>query len=216
MTDLFRGYDLTTVADKVAESQWMKRREEALSRGFEAEKIPPWHELEPLAKLNFKSSLLPVITDVLDALESDQVKPTEAKKMVPYGFNEGDRSDPRWYENQLPTQHDTATATVWTLHINVHPSAKDAMLERASVLPETTGEFIYGDSWREWGEETDDDTNRHLGIYFDATPARAFQVAEHLCNHLVMAAVKAAGAQGGSMPEWHVSTAGDWAEQVRE
>jgi hypothetical protein len=208
MTDLFRGYDLTAVADYVAKRSHDRVREKALrEHRLNDDQIPTWESLSPYGKQQAKSLLLPLITDVLDALESDQVKPTKAKSMIEYKHSE------RYYENR-PSQCDKRTATVWCVHINVHPSAVDAMLERASVLEETTGEYIYGDSWKEWGERTDDDTDRHLAIYFHATPERAEAIGNHIATSLTMAAVKAAGGDSGPIPPHAVSASGDWAEQV--
>jgi hypothetical protein len=223
VTDLFRGYDLTTVAETVAEKQYNRLRQKVLSRdpvaADDPDRVPTWESLSPVDKRNYKESLLPVITDVLDALESDQVKPTEAKQMVPYGYNNGDRRDPRWYENQHPLQHDTTTATVWTLHLNVRPEHKDAVLERMSVMPEVTGEFTYdGDSWKEWGEATKNASDQHLAVYFHATPAKAKDIGAHLADHAQFAVARAYGADAlGVMnisPTHAVSTSGDYAEQV--
>lgn len=214
MTDLFRGYDLTTVADQVAEAHW-GRQLAAAKIAEESKAQRTWDKLPANIKHSVKSGLLPIITDVLNALESDQVKPTEAKQMVEYGYDKGDRADPRWYENQHPLQHDTATATVWALHLNLHESVLKPVLERMSVLPETTGEYTYGDSFREWGATPpDDESDGHLVIYFHATPTQAASIGYHMANHATIAAMQAFGAQGANIPPYAVSTAGDYAEQL--
>ena len=206
--------DLTVVADTVAEKDFDRRRQEALERGFTPETLPTWDELEPLSKRNFKAQLLPIIIDVLDALEKDEVKPPEAKTMVEYDYLNNDRSDPRWYENQHPIQHEVRTATVWTLHLNIHPKCKDAVLSRMALLPEPTGEYTYGDSWFEWGEKAKSDTDRHLAIYFRADPEKAQAVGYHLANHATFAAMQVLGGDNAKIPPYAVSTAGDYAEQI--
>lgn len=231
MTDLFRGYDLTTVVEKVAQKHYERTIESikqvqqndeaqriAEGQGMEPANTPQyyaWEDLSPVDKRNFKESVLPLITDVLDALESDQVKPTEAKQMYEYPYlNAGvDRHDPRFYEN-VDIMHDVKTSTVWALHLNIHPKCKDAVLERMSILPEPTGEYTYGDSWTEWGEGTSDDADRHLTIYFDATPAKAAAIGYHLANHATFAAMQVLGGDNATIPPYAVSTAGDYAEQI--
>jgi len=216
MTDLFRGYDLTSVVDKVAEASWERILNEARQRGYGKE-VKEWNDLGPIEKHNYKGTLLPLITDVLNALESDQVQPTEAKVMYVYGFEGTNVSghDPRFYEN-VDTMHSLDTCTVWALHMHVHPSAVNAMLERAAVLTETTGEYTYGDSWTEWGEETEDDADRHQTVYFVATPARAKDVGDHIANSLTVAGVRALGGDMGNVPAHAISTSGDYAEQIKE
>lgn len=218
MTDLFRGYDLTTVADKVAESAWTRLLNEARDKGFEKE-VPEWADLGAVQKLNYKTTLLPIITDVLDALESEQVKPTEGRQMVPYAYDTGDRDDPRWYENQ-EHQHSTETATVWALHL--HPPYadkepgenffRDRILERMSVLPEPTGEFTFGDSWTEWGEPAHDEDDLHMVVYFHATPDRAKGIGMHLANHAAFACY----GHANTGVTYAVSTSGDYAEQLNQ
>lgn len=217
MTDLFRGYDLTTVADKVAEAQWAKRRDEALSRGFEVQDLPEWADVPPVGKHNFKSNLLPIITDVLEALESDQVKPTEGKEMVEYDYGNSKlagRDDPRWYENQHPDQHDVSKATVWVMHMPLAEEGLPAALERMSVMPETTGEYTFGDSWIEWGEPATEDSGKRLGIYFHATPAQAYGIGYHLANHVTIAVLRSSPEREVDVPPYAVSTSGDFAEQL--
>lgn len=214
MTDLFRGYDLTTVADKVAEAQWARLLSEAREKGFNKE-VPEWDTLGAVQKLNYKSTLLPIITSVLEALESEQVKPTEAKIMHVYDWTSFQQRETgiAGYEDDV-NQHDKATCTTWVLHMNLHPLVKDAVLERMAVLPETTGEYTYGDSWTEWGEPTTDDTDRHMAIYFDATPRRAAEIGTHLANHATFAGMKALGGDGADIPPFAISTSGDYAEQL--
>lgn len=221
MTDLFRGYDLTTVLEAVAEKQWTRHRTEGIERhGFKPDGIPEWDALGAVQKRNYKQTLLAVVTDVLEALESDQVLPTEAKQMIPYEFTKGDRDDPRWYENQHPLQHDTSKATVWTLHVEAGPKIVQPILERMSVLPETTGEYLFaGDKWVEWGTPIESQSvldEQHLAIYFHATPATALEVGTRLAEYATQAAVKVLDPyERLMMPLPHaVSTAGDWAEQV--
>lgn len=214
MTDKFRGYDLTTVADKVAEAEWTRRRNEILARDpFKDEKLAEWADLEPVSKTNFKSTLLPIITSVIDALEADEVQPFEAKPMVEYAYDASTRDDPRWYENQ-PDEHDTSKASVWVMHMPLAENCLSAALERMALMPETTGEYTYGDSWIEWCEPATEDSGKRLGIYFRATPAQANGIGYHLANHCTIAAMHSLGGDNATIPPYAVSTAGDFAEQL--
>lgn len=223
MTDLFRGYDLTTVVDRTAERAWTRMYEEAVAKGFD-KGISAWDSLDLVQKRNYKETLLPIVTDVLEALESDKVLPTEAKQMVPYAYIKSDRDDPRWYENQHPLQHDTSTATVWCLHVEAGPKIVQPILERMSVLPETTGEYLFdGDKWVEWGTPIEDRSGgpagldeQHLAIYFHATPATAQEVGLRLAEYATQAAIAVLDPyERLAMPLPHaISTSGDWAEQV--
>jgi hypothetical protein len=224
MTDLFRGYDLTTVADKVAEAHYNRIKHAAENKyppeadGSPAKgnpRLTEWVDLDRYQKSQIKAELLPLITDVLEALESDQVKPTEARQMVEYDYNNGNRSDPRWYENQ-DHQHSTETATVWALHLHVPADFsgenRDRILERMSILPEPTGEYTWGDSWRQWCEPPEGIGDVRLCIYFHATPDRASAVGGHLATHATFAML---GPRAVDALEYAFSTSGDYAEQVR-
>jgi len=128
---------------------------------------------------------------------------------------------PDHYENQ-DHQHDIYTATVWTLHLNVHPEAREAVLERVSQLPEATGEYTYGDSWREWGEETADDDDRHMCIYFTAEPKQAYRVGAHIADHVHVVATRARSDLLVLLEATHpnlnfaISTSGDYSQQLQE
>lgn len=225
MTDLFKGHDLTTISDKVAESQWTKRRAAAIitEPGFEG-KLPEWDGLEPPARLAFKNSLLPVIIDVLEALDDDpsQVSGTpDIKAMVEYGFAEGDRTEGHWYENQFPIQHDVSTTTFWALHLRMPAyrqpeeaeAAKNAVLERMAMLPEVTGEYTYGDSFRQWCEPSEGGADLRLCIYFTATPGRALSVGEYLA-HFAWIAIDDGVIPAFNASTYAISTAGDYAAQI--
>lgn len=211
MNDMFRGYDLSAVIETVAEKEFDRRREGAMKSGYSPDALPTWAQIPPVARHGFKASILPLVTDILDALEG--AKP-EVKRMVFYDYLNNDRSDPRWYENQHPEQHDVKTATVWALHINLHASCKDAVLERLALVPEVTGEYTYGDSWGQWGEEVEGDDDGHMVIYFHSPPEQATFIGYHLANHVTFAAMKKLGGDSATIPAHAVSTAGDYAEQI--
>lgn len=214
MSDLFRGFDLTTVAEMVAKKHWT-RELAAAPITDESKAQRTWDKLPALAKHNIKEQLLPVITDVLDALESETVKPMPAKQMGEYNYSSRTDTSSSFYEN-IDAMHDMSTCTVWVVHMNVHPSVKDAVLESMSTMAETTGEYTYGDSWKEWGEDTDDDTNRHLAIYFDATPNRAKEVGDFLVTVATFAAMRSMKGDNATIPPHAISTSGDYAEQFRD
>lgn len=109
-----------------------------------------------------------------------------------------------------PQMCDTAQATVWVLHLNVHPSVKDAVLERMSELRDTTGFYNYGDSFEAWGETSQGDDDKHLAIYFRARHplGRAYLTGAHLWAHATVAGGSRVGVN------FAVSTAGDFAEQI--
>ena len=156
-----------------------------------------------------------------------QVDDTRSRKsMIPYAYNKGDRNDPRWYENQHPIQHNTSTATVWTLHLNARPEILGAILTAMSEASETTGEYTYeGDSFQEWGtpaeeyakfNKGDPMDDQHLAIYFRAKPEDAAILGASLATQASDAARMALhGYDALALPLPHaVSTAGDYAEQV--
>lgn len=68
MSDLFRGYDLTTVVEKVAERRWSAMLA-ASDLTDEGKTQRTWDKLPATAKRNFKEELLPVVTDLLEVLE---------------------------------------------------------------------------------------------------------------------------------------------------
>jgi hypothetical protein len=141
----------------------------------------------------------------------------ERKAMLPYAYTKSDRDDPRWYENQHPLQSDTTTATVWTLHLNVRPEALGAVLNAMAEAPETTGEYTYeGDSWVEWGTPTADLDDQHLAVYFRSKPEDAAILGASLATQASNAArTSLTGYDVLTLPlPHHVSTSGDYAEQV--
>lgn len=148
-----------------------------------------------------------------------RVPGTDEKQMIPYAYDKSYlRDDPRWYENQHPTQHDTSTATVWALHLNARPEMLGAILTAMSEAPETTGEYTYeGDSWVEWGTPTADLDDQHLAIYFRSKPEDAAILGASLATQASEAARTALhGYDTLTLPlPHHVSTAGDYAEQVK-
>lgn len=119
--------------------------------------------------------------------------------MVPYGYNNADRSDPRWYENQ-PNQINKTTATVWALHLNIDADDLDNVLAVVARTPEATGEYHWGDSWDEWGEDSANPD--HLVIYFESVLPVARETGAAICVLV------------GAKSNFDVSTAGDWAEIV--
>lgn len=132
------------------------------------------------------------------------------------------------YEND-PVQCDKNTATYWALHMRVHPDQYEAVMQRMALCTQwseekPTGEYLWGDSWVEWGDTPRSENDMHLTVYFDSDPSPEFigkgwtrqdwawYVGQHLHNHAVYA-VEQAGL--GDLPlDFAVSTAGDFAEQV--
>lgn len=168
MTDLHRGYDLTSVLENVAQAHYERQRAEIIRRSGGTNEPPPWEEWSSqYDKTQVKQSLLPLVTDVIEQLEEHQ---PGRVAMRPYGFDEAsleERKDPRFYENQ-PAQRDPETATVWTLHLNPPSFMVNIIIERMSTYPEViTGEFVIGTSWQEWSERpplNEDDV--HLQFYY--------------------------------------------------
>lgn len=68
MADLFRGYDLTTVVETVAEKRWAGLLAQS-NLTDESKAQRSWDKLPMTAKRNFKEELLPVVTDLLEVLE---------------------------------------------------------------------------------------------------------------------------------------------------
>jgi hypothetical protein len=130
------------------------------------------------------------------------------------------------YERSHPTQHDTTTATVWVVHMQVEEPLLNTVLERMAVSPNTTGEYGFGDSWTEWGEAPHGPTDLHLAVYFRAKPHTAYATAMHLWSAASIAAGRANGAllarlkgtttTPGVGNDFAVSTSGDFAEQIKE
>lgn len=212
MTDLFRGFDLSVVADIVVRKNYERIVAGALANAPHL--VPPaWEDLTPVQKHNMKSNLLPIISDTIDALQDSKVQPPAPKVMIEYGYLDGDRADPRFYENQ-DAQLSKETATVWALHLNPdgdNLSTRDLILNRMAETPHVTGEYTYGDSWREWGAETEWAADRHMVIYFEAeTPEQA----EFRGNYLAMCAAFAAK-DFGLVEDYAISASGDYAEIIR-
>lgn len=179
----------------------------------------PWDDLPPLAKRSLKEALLPIVLATLECIDknpADAASNTPNKVMQPYDWNSRDYPAdmfPDAYENQ-EHQHDLSTCSVWVLHLNIRPEAKGAVLERMSELPETTGAFIYGDSWEEWGEKSKGDDDMHLAIYFKANPREAWRIGSHIADHALVAAQRASN--DAINTAFAISTSGDYAEQLRE
>lgn len=203
----------------------------------------PFDELSLANRNRAKESLLPFLTAVLNGIEATGGKreypphtdptlpgvlrdfrahsidpPGNPTPMYEYTYNSAvHQMDPGSYEN-IPHMHDLATCTVWTLHLHVAPEHKQAVLDRMALLPFVTGEYIYGDSWTEWGEETDDDADRHLAIYFRAESAVANKTGFHLANHATLAALRADRETDltEAKLEYAISTSGDYAVQFSD
>jgi len=126
--------------------------------------------------------------------------------MMEYAYLTGDRSDPRWYENQ-PEQLDPQKATVWALHLHVDADEYHKIMKVAPNLPRITGEYTYGDSWLEWGEENKGDDDGHLVLYFDAYHDHADAVGSSIVSFLLSTINR-------PIPDYAVTTAGDYAEQA--
>jgi hypothetical protein len=142
------------------------------------------------------------------ASHSERKEDPPMKPMIEYVYNSSTRDDPRWYENQ-PHQHDVSTATTWALHLHVKgESDRDLILDRMAALLEATGEYTYGDSWRQWGEPAEGDDDLHMVVYFTARPDDAARVGGHLATHATFAA------RSSTMLSFAVSTSGDYAEVV--
>lgn len=120
------------------------------------------------------------------------------------------------YESD-PTQLSLDTATVWVLHLKCPPSAAPLVLERLAQIPDTTGEYLDGDSWVEWGEEPADEDDHHLAIYYRARNyGRARSVGEHLRTHAQSACLRAGIDLSFPDTDYAISTAGDFAEQIKD
>jgi hypothetical protein len=124
---------------------------------------------------------------------------------------------------------DLYTATIWTLHFRVDPPATVEAL--ADLLLSTgaeflTGEYIGGDSFREWCEEYEEGVNM-MGDFDRAEFSRSYGRALHLdigaddlptaiarARVLIMSAI-GRGADERYQDSHYVtlSTGGDWAEQ---
>lgn len=205
MTDLFRGYDLTTIADEVAQTEWDRLVAQRATAGVPG---PVWDNLDKFTRQQFKSNLLPIITAVLDAIDKAEANAIKPKQMVDYDYANADRTDPRWYENQ-DHQHDVTTATVWVLHLHVRPEDKDAVLERMALHACPTGEYTYGDSWRQWMETSEGDDDVRLGIYINAPTDSAARLADTLALNAAFAS-----RNPNIATDYALSTAGDFAEQL--
>jgi hypothetical protein len=70
MGDLFRGFDLTTMVDTVAEKQFERMLEQARRQGVPDDQMVAWDDLAAVDKRNYKEQFLPIVTDLLDAIES--------------------------------------------------------------------------------------------------------------------------------------------------
>lgn len=106
-------------------------------------------------------------------------------------------------------QLSTDTATVWALHLRVDQGAKGEVKRAVGTeLPpdltsRITGEFTYGDSWEQWGEECQGDDDIHMVIYYKAAPEEACAVGTKIAESLC-----------ATRDRFAVSTAGDYAEQL--
>lgn len=105
----------------------------------------------------------------------------------------------RNYED-MPGQGSPETAKFWCLHLRVHPGDLISALE--IIEGHGTGEYTYGDSWREWMEVTDDPKDMRLGVYFEAIDQWG---AGNFGNRIA----RLVYAEGGyNESSWHVTSAG--------
>lgn len=164
---------------------------------------------------------------IYDLLGVEKETAPEVKVMREYKFAEGKG----FYEDD-DRFHNKATTTVWALHMNVRQDQLQAVLDRMAMLPETTGEYSYGDSWEEWGEPAKGADDKHLTVYFtlkayppgdapesagDRAMARmevAWWVGYHLHNHASTAVLLSNNTSRPLREAFAVSTPGDFAEQV--
>lgn len=129
------------------------------------------------------------------------------KQMTEYQFeNSLNDTEPTWYENQV-NQLSIETCTVWAIHLHLYEQEKDKVLRAFSEVDATTGEFAFGDSWKEWGETAHDGSDLHFVAYY---------VAHHReQGEEVGTALAAIAAHDlGRMVMFCVSTSGDYAEQI--
>lgn len=100
---------------------------------------------------------------------------------------------------------DLYTAQHWTLHLHTDMPNMLAADFRATGAEVLTGDFVGGDSFRQWCETSDDgDNDQALHVYFTAsTLEQAVRTAEALCAAVGITSPTAVA----------LSTAGDWAEQ---
>lgn len=137
------------------------------------------------------------------------------KTMTEYGYEDSRVStEATWYENQNH-QHDQSTCTTWAIHLNIYEQELAKVLQVLSERDYTTGQYVFGDSWKEWGEEAEGAHDLHFVGYFtlDGTRTgtkaeRAERIADSLAKHVV---------ESLSRPlVYVVSTSADWAEQPYE
>lgn len=98
------------------------------------------------------------------------------------------------------------TARVWALHYGV-PCSVDIVATLAALdHPALTGEYACGDSWIQWGEEGAPG-DWHVTVYLRASrPETALEVGRALAQQAYGTAL--------TLDMFHVSTAGDFAEQL--
>lgn len=168
MTDTYRGYDLTSVLEAVAESRYETDRNAIIDASDGTKHPPTWEDLHAHTQLQIKQMLLPIVSNVIEQLEQHQ--PARVQ-MRPYGYNEAataERDDPRFYENDL-AQHEAETCTVWVYQCNPPAFMVNVLIERMSTFPELmTGEFQVGDSWAESGVPCRNDEDVRLRFWFRA------------------------------------------------
>lgn len=70
MTDTYKGHDLTTMLEQVAEARYERDRRDLFQRSGGKTDLIPWDKVTTFAKQQIKSALLPVVTDVLDAIQT--------------------------------------------------------------------------------------------------------------------------------------------------
>ena len=215
--------------------------EQVSSRAFDRmrrDDAPTWEQLDRYTQQQVKQDLLPIIMDVLDIVDNEP-KPDDPVRLdgalseshfATYALLHGDDFWQHYrfveghggsYENDHPKQHDIQTATAWCLHLEVQePRRVRPILEALANVPvratsgRLTGEFIEeGDSFAEWGEPREEGQSGRLGIYFVAA---SIPEAQATGNFMAGIALRAAGEFADDLAKHYaISTAGDYAEQIR-
>lgn len=138
-------------------------------------------------------------------------RPRTTRTLVPYEF---DPDAPTSYENRDGYAHQRkATCHYWTVHLHVEDefTATHAAVtigqHGMNVVP-LTGHYTTT-SWSVWGEDPGDNNDWSLVIYFTTERSGDLQTAYQRGKHL------AALVGLDDDATFVVSTAGDWAEQIR-
>lgn len=151
--------------------------------------------------------------------------------MKPYNAGDDPGVTGTYESDERQCRKDTATA--WALHVNFPPEFTGtvlALLNEMLALQES-GERDYGlvgryldegDSWEEWGEPSKGDHDHHFVVYFSGEntryadqPDRVWWLGSDIATHIYMRVIRSAEETFHPNLTFAVSTAGDFAEQVK-